>query len=604
MRAFTLMLGIVAFLVGSRLASSERLGLLRKRIRDWFEETHSPGFELRRHFFRRFFDSELISDPGQAKVVAGGVLAIVISLSIMYTVAYFHKYASLTGLDDRGPYDLAVLADFVFLITLTMAITALFTTLQWPSLFPGLRDYMALAGLPLRMRDIFVAKFTALLAFAGLTIAGTTTLPSIALPMMMAGRYAPDPLRQIPGLVLSTSLAGIFIFFFLVTVQGVLLNVLPVRQFHRVSLAVQGVLLSLLLCSFPFVFSIPDLQPYMALRPAWAIWTPPLWFLGVDQMILGHAEPLAKQLAGIAYASVALSAASAVVTYMWSYRRHRTRVIESPASLESTAGSRAWTAKLEDRLIPDSRSLAVFAFIAKSLARSRQHRLILIAFAAIALAVICEGFFSLVLRGQSLRFYGSPAFHQAVIAVPLALSLFILAGLRYLFRLPIELRANWVFRIHEPGQGAALLAGAESFLMFSGVFPVALLTLPAEMAVLGPRDGFLASLLCLFASLGLMEFLLFRMERIPFTSSYFPGKDPPVITVIKYVIASSYYVGVLSTLIRVAVQRPIPTLLLLFLLAAGWLRARTGRLGIRQFARLEFEEFADPEVQVLKLAGD
>jgi hypothetical protein len=98
--------------------------------------------------------------------------------------------------------------------------------------------------------------------------------------------------------------------------------------------------------------------------------------------------------------------------------------------------------------------------------------------------------------------------------------------------------------------------------------------------------------------------LLFRMERIPFTSSYFPGKDPPVITVIKYIIASSYYVGVLSTLIRVAVQRPIPTLLLMFLLAAGWLRARTGRLGIRQIARLEFEEFADPEVQVLKLAGD
>ena len=28
-------------------------------FRDWLEETHSTGFELRRHFFRRFFDSDL-----------------------------------------------------------------------------------------------------------------------------------------------------------------------------------------------------------------------------------------------------------------------------------------------------------------------------------------------------------------------------------------------------------------------------------------------------------------------------------------------------------------------------------------------------------------
>jgi hypothetical protein len=57
---------------------------MRRAINCWLLETHSVGFELRRHFFRRFFDTDLIADPNQAKVFAGGVLAIVISVSFIY----------------------------------------------------------------------------------------------------------------------------------------------------------------------------------------------------------------------------------------------------------------------------------------------------------------------------------------------------------------------------------------------------------------------------------------------------------------------------------------------------------------------------------------
>jgi hypothetical protein len=168
----------------------------------------------------------------------------------------------------------------------------------------------------------------------------------------------------------------------------------------------------------------------------------------------------------------------------------------------------------------------------------------------------------------------------------------------------VELRANWIFRVHEPGNAPSLLAGAESFLIYWGVLPVALLTLPAEAALLGIGSGFLAALACLFASLALMELLLFSLERIPFTSSYFPGKDPPVVTVLKYALASSLYIGVLSSLIRVALVNSVPTLILLFLLAAAWLRARTARLSVRQIARLTFEELADPTVLLLRIERD
>src|SRR5882724_1796793 len=160
-----------------------------KRVREWLEETHSAAFELRRHFFLRFFDSDLVSTPGQWQVVAGGVVAILLSLSVILTPVYHHKYLELNKLSSPEPLRLAALADVLFLVSLAMFLIALFTTLQWPSLFPGLRDYLALGALPVRLRDVFVAKFSALVAFASLFMVAITSPLSVTLPMVMAGRH-------------------------------------------------------------------------------------------------------------------------------------------------------------------------------------------------------------------------------------------------------------------------------------------------------------------------------------------------------------------------------------------------------------------------------
>ena len=59
----------------------------------------------------------------------------------------------------------------------------------------------------------------------------------------------------------------------------------------------------------------------------------------------------------------------------------------------------------------------------------------------------------------------------------LALSLFTLVGLHYLFRLPVEPRANWISRVYEPGHSTLLLSGVERFMLYGGVAPVTLLSL-------------------------------------------------------------------------------------------------------------------------------
>ncbi len=575
--------------------------------RSWAEETHSTGFELHRHFFFRFFESEFISIPGQGRIFAGGIFAILASLSIVYSQAYYHKYLALNQLPDRTEYDLSVVDDVLFLIILSMFTIGFLTTIEWPSLFPGLRDYLALSSLPIRTRDLFIAKFNTMIAIAAAVIATVNLLPSIMVPMMMSGRYGQHSVLQIPGIFVSASLAASFVFFSLVALQGVLLNLLPVREFPRVSLAVQSALLAVFLCGLPLLFSVPavlrSLHQILNVRPMWALWTPPLWFLGADQVIAGHRDPIAVQLAQRALAAVGAAATAAIGTYFWSYRRHKVRLLEAPA-LESVS-ERLWPSNLAHWTLADSRELAVFAFIGKMLGRSRQHRMLLTTSAAIALAIIIEGFVSLALdqsfRGFSIQ---TPGLRQAAISIPLALSLFILWGFRYLFRLPVELRANWVFQINEPGNGMALLAGVRSFLLYCAVIPIALITLPIEIHLLGAATGILASIVCTLPSLLLMELLVIQLERVPFTSSYLPGRRPVIETATIYSTAVILYVFLLSALVSWSLRTAGSATALMGILAVLWWRARKAHQDLHKTSRLEFEEVPEPAVMSLGIERD
>jgi hypothetical protein len=68
-----------------------------------------------------------------------------------------HKYNYFSHLPTPGPYQEAVRADELWLITLMMSAVGLLTALKWQSLFPDLRDYRSLGTLPLRPRQIFGA---------------------------------------------------------------------------------------------------------------------------------------------------------------------------------------------------------------------------------------------------------------------------------------------------------------------------------------------------------------------------------------------------------------------------------------------------------------
>ena len=159
-------------------------------MREWLRETHGPRFELLRHFLRRFFDSELITAPGHASAALIAVVSLCLPWFQLLIGPLKQKYAHLSALPVPGPYREALRADELWLITLMMSLIGLLTAFRWQALFPDLRDYHALGSLPLRARQIFVAKLMALLIVAAAALILLNAIPSAGFPALSAGRWA------------------------------------------------------------------------------------------------------------------------------------------------------------------------------------------------------------------------------------------------------------------------------------------------------------------------------------------------------------------------------------------------------------------------------
>ena len=152
---------------------------------NWREETHGVQFELIRHFLRRMFDGEWSSSPGQWRSAAIGVFSLFLPAGLLLVREgsmdpnYAFKYRMLSMAGRPDGLRAAALADEIALMTLLLCVTGLIALLEWQSLFPSGRDYLALASLPVRSRQIFTARFTSVLLFSAVVIGAMNLLPSL-----------------------------------------------------------------------------------------------------------------------------------------------------------------------------------------------------------------------------------------------------------------------------------------------------------------------------------------------------------------------------------------------------------------------------------------
>jgi hypothetical protein len=562
-------------------------------VKEWLRETHGPGFELLRHFLRRFFDSDLVTDTGHSRSMLVWTFAMVAPWFLMFGQVLFQKYRFFASRSTPEPYRLAVKADELWLVTLAMASIGLLAAVKWGSLFPGLVDYRALGSLPLRPRQIFASKLAALLLVTTAAIVTLDTLPAVMFPLVAGGPWVFEP--SLAGRIRAHATASIagsyFSFFAILAIQGVLLNLLRPRAFGRVSGTVQGFAVAAMLVLMILSFSVgPPQMKAIEASPA-ALWFPPLWFVGLYQTSMGDPDPAMHALSRRAIAGLEIAAAVALLSYVVSYRRHRAWMVEGAAG---PSRDRRWTGALLDRVIESPRQQAVIVFLWKTLLRSTHHRMILMGYAGITVAIIAAG-----LMGIGAMWNSERALTACFVWVHGITLLFLLVGLRHLFSIPTELRANWMFQITEAEGRDEWLDAVDRFVLWAGVGLVLLLPLPFEAKVIGWRA---LGALALFATIGLLlyEWMFQEWRKLPFTCSHLPGKTPLWILAL-YGIGLTVAVPILNAILSAALFSGAGFVFVLVLTAVAWRRIHAARREMWGELRLKYDEAPDPAIHGLGL---
>jgi len=545
-------------------------------VKRWLRQTHGVKFELTRHFLAHMFDSELFAFRDQWQSVAVSALATILPASLLFG-NYAAKYRHLASLPSPIPFRSAAVADELSLFTLLMALSGLVALLEWQSLFPSKRDFLAFAGLPIGARQVFIARFCAVLLFISVLVMVTNFLPSVVVPAQMMGRWQKNPslVANIGAHAIAACLGCFFVFFSAMALQGALLHLLPRKLFARFSVYVQGAGMGICFLAALFSWTIGDWDAAMIGRLShFGRWVPPVWFLGLHEALLGDGDAFFLAMKTRALSALMAATVITAVAYLFGYSRYRKMLIENPSD---DLPHRRKRMSLLRHLSRDPRGEAVVDFMAKTLARSRVHRIVLLAYAGVAVGLVLN---TILVGGSVLHWRDSwrGVLQFVILFSPIALTSVMLPGFRHVALLPAELSANWIFQLTESVGRTQWLAAVERFILFCVIAPIYVLLVPIAFLVLPWTLALRMSALQLLISLIIFELLYAEWQQLPFTCSYRPGKRPIVATLSRALALLGFAVPVLVLSIRAGSRSwqtfvPFGTVLI-----AIWIWARRRRL--------------------------
>lgn len=430
-----------------------------------------------------------------------------------------------------------------------MLVVGLFAVLSWDSIFPDRRDVMVVMPLPVRVRTMFLAKASATATALGLVVISLHCVAGLAWPFTLAiltpSRHRlPAVLRWYPAYWFTMLAAAAFVYCGVLAVQGFAAQILPRRLFLRASALLQMAAF----CLFASMYALEQ---------------PVAWFQALLGQLSGSTDPSLAPLAWRAWMALAAAVLSATAGYALSYSRTIRRIVEEP-EITPASPSFHWLPRFGDSV-----QTAIGQFSVRTLARSRQHRLILVFYLGIGWALTIP-LVSLLATPQ----LGGPAvevWHQpnapllAANAMMLAL---IVLGLRVVFSFPMELPANWIFRavgVHDPEK---ILAANERALVLLAVGPVWFVSAAVCFCLWPwPQAAAHAAALGLLGTI-LVDLALFSFRKIPFTCSYLPGKmQVHMVIVAAFILMSVVAQSVLWEL--QALKQPGLTAAMLMLLAVS-----------------------------------
>lgn len=533
---------------------------------------------LTRAFLFRFFENEITAGSSDLRSSFFWLLSLLVPPGMFLPVIALMKWSIANFV--YGPEGVRRVAwmDKTLYIGFSMIAAGAVGTIVWNALVVDRRDTLVLGVQPLRGRTIVVAKLLALGTYVAIFIGGMHTLSSFLYGMLL-GNFGDVPfaLRGIVAHFAASSLGSAFVLFGVCAIQGVLLATIGPRIFARVSPLVQLLLAVIVLESIlvlpviggsairsleadgvaPLVVRLhgrtstvhPDKGPE-AVAHSWVPKTPPIWFLGVYEVILGTPEPRFHELARTGVISVVAVLGVVLLTYPLAYRRMAVAAVES---VDPGMGRRARLSRLVPALIaqqPTTR--AAVQFLLASLGRVERHRFVVAMTVGVALAfAVPLGLSASALLDQPLGWRSVP-----ILAIPFYVTACLAVGLRFAALLPGDVRASWVFDVLAPDRWLAR-AGLWRVMFLVAVCPVHLAFLPIAWRAWGPWFAVNNVLAALALGALLIEVLLWRTGAMPCADPWRPRPGHLRTWWPVYFFAFLFFTGLLPAIALLAVRQPV-----------------------------------------------
>ena len=485
----------------------------------------SDANPLVRTFLLRFYENDLTGGSSDLRS------------SFFWTIAFFGAPGALIPVMMSFDWEGVVMgqglemlrvvsrADKVLYLGLAMISSGVISASTWSSLLLDRRDCLVLGILPVPGPRIVRAKLAALCIYVAIMAVGIHTVASFSYGFVLGARNTLSfLLAGIVAHMVASCAAAAFVMFAVAALQGVFFAAFGPRRFAIVStwlhsLVVMVTLVGLLMLPAVTSSVVDTLAGTGRHVQPWILYTPPLWFLGIYESVIGTGDQQLHALAAVGVLALGVVCLLTFVAYPLAYRR----LVAAVAEMPKTSDRRGWAGRAVEAVVVaasvKSATRAASQFYLTAFRRSGTHKLAV----AVTLGVTAAVTAPTVVQWAP-QIGAMPASAPIVLlGLPFQALLFLIAGLRVSASLPVDLRSGWM--LDSIGASPAVMrAGVWRSMFVAAVVPVAVVVGLTYGHFWGIRFGLIHALLCVAIGATLIEMSLWGFDGMPCTRPWRPER--------------------------------------------------------------------------------